>query len=652
MNTEGRSGYQGSFDFGNTKALEDYYAISSNAIGSAPSGQAVASRTSAAILSSLAHANSKAAVAKTSAAYARAVGSGFGMGGLYYGTGASAALAQEGQLTFASAISEGKARDLSSLSTMSLREAARASLGASALEGILSGSTALFAELDERDALAAEENADLSGVLDARSKWMLSMISPSANALGAACLLADLEGALEGSDGTLPMAPGDAVIAYPDLGEARLRDEDMVMGKLGLVPDIIGDTLNGTQAVSPALLLDDAFASLATMDVAAGDEAEAPPVVDETEPLTPPLAEKPADGEEPVTPPVAEEPTDEEKPVTPPVAEEPATPKSYIINYDANGGKICDGSSSLKATIVTDGANDVLSSADAVSKDGYTFLCWNTKANGSGIAIKGKCAVSSKNLRDMIYDKDLDSRHGADTTLYAQWVPNAVSDPNDPPSATTPVEPPAAGDDEPAIVEQPSQADSSGTRVPYPGEIFASSNADSSHASAPAAQSLRSSIAMAATVPLIAAVSGAGDIVGAVAEFLMNPPTINALQVSPVSSTQLVTLTSDQIAGTGDGQGGLGDLSTADATVVAGAVVAAVSIAGITAAVSGSVAASAAQSAVISSAATSAYAGVAGAASGAAGAAAADAAAEIAALAAVANKRRVRRFRRSHSVNQ
>jgi len=78
----------------------------------------------------------------------------------------------------------------------------------------------------------------------------------------------------------------------------------------------------------------------------------------------------------------------------------PPTPKVQVVTFNANGGKGAMGSEGHpKLAPLT---------PNRYTRAGYTFLHWNTKANGSGIT----------------YANDAPYSFGASITLYAQWKKN------------------------------------------------------------------------------------------------------------------------------------------------------------------------------------------------------------------------------------
>lgn len=77
---------------------------------------------------------------------------------------------------------------------------------------------------------------------------------------------------------------------------------------------------------------------------------------------------------------------------------------AYNVVFKANGGK-----GSMKKQDFAYGTKKALA-ANAFTRNSYSFVGWNTKANGSGKAYKNKQSV-----------KNLSSKNGASVTLYAQW---------------------------------------------------------------------------------------------------------------------------------------------------------------------------------------------------------------------------------------
>lgn len=83
-------------------------------------------------------------------------------------------------------------------------------------------------------------------------------------------------------------------------------------------------------------------------------------------------------------------------------------PHTYTIKYDGN---TATGGKTPSSTHVYDVAKNL--TANGFKKTGYTFIGWNTKANGSGTSYKDQQSV-----------KNLTAVDGATITLYAQWKPN------------------------------------------------------------------------------------------------------------------------------------------------------------------------------------------------------------------------------------
>ena len=80
---------------------------------------------------------------------------------------------------------------------------------------------------------------------------------------------------------------------------------------------------------------------------------------------------------------------------------EPVT--TYAITFDANGG-----TGTMDKQTVEAGATDTLT-ANAFTRDGYTFAGWNTAKDGTGTAYADKAEVKVE----------------GDMTLYAQWKANS-----------------------------------------------------------------------------------------------------------------------------------------------------------------------------------------------------------------------------------
>lgn len=78
-------------------------------------------------------------------------------------------------------------------------------------------------------------------------------------------------------------------------------------------------------------------------------------------------------------------------------------PSNYTISYNANGGS----GSMMPATVASGGTYTVLS--NTFTRAGYSFVRWNTQANGGGTEHAPNAAISNIS---------------ADITLYAQWSAN------------------------------------------------------------------------------------------------------------------------------------------------------------------------------------------------------------------------------------
>ena len=51
----------------------------------------------------------------------------------------------------------------------------------------------------------------------------------------------------------------------------------------------------------------------------------------------------------------------------------------YVFNYDANGGQLNTAGVQIEPTQATFGSNALFSTAASPARDGYKFLCWNTR---------------------------------------------------------------------------------------------------------------------------------------------------------------------------------------------------------------------------------------------------------------------------------
>lgn len=84
------------------------------------------------------------------------------------------------------------------------------------------------------------------------------------------------------------------------------------------------------------------------------------------------------------------------------------TPITYTIKYNGNGST---GGSTVSSSHTYDTAKAL--TTNGFVKDGYTFINWNTKIDGSGTSYTNKQSV-----------KNLTSTNGATVNLYAQWDDN------------------------------------------------------------------------------------------------------------------------------------------------------------------------------------------------------------------------------------
>lgn len=101
------------------------------------------------------------------------------------------------------------------------------------------------------------------------------------------------------------------------------------------------------------------------------------------------------------------------------------TEAKYTITYNANGatGSVVD------STNYASGSNVTIKSNTGMTRAGYTFVEWNTKADGTGIGyVANDTLVINEN-----------------TTLYAQWKIGAIIDPIKPITPTKPVVLPETG---------------------------------------------------------------------------------------------------------------------------------------------------------------------------------------------------------------
>ncbi|MDR3215164.1 MAG: InlB B-repeat-containing protein [Bacilli bacterium] len=87
-------------------------------------------------------------------------------------------------------------------------------------------------------------------------------------------------------------------------------------------------------------------------------------------------------------------------------------PYHYQITYEANGGKgtLTDNNSPY----LENSSVIVLSNKDQITRDGYTFIGWNTKSNGKGITYQAN--------QEFIIENNM--------TLYAMWQKNKAGEDN------------------------------------------------------------------------------------------------------------------------------------------------------------------------------------------------------------------------------
>jgi uncharacterized repeat protein (TIGR02543 family)/LPXTG-motif cell wall-anchored protein len=81
----------------------------------------------------------------------------------------------------------------------------------------------------------------------------------------------------------------------------------------------------------------------------------------------------------------------------------------YTVAFDANGGMGTMSNETMSYGV----ARELF--ANAFVRDGYTFVSWNTKADGTGTAYSDKVSV-----------EDLTAEDGAMVTLYARWTSDAA----------------------------------------------------------------------------------------------------------------------------------------------------------------------------------------------------------------------------------
>ncbi|WP_251197352.1 InlB B-repeat-containing protein [Anaerotardibacter muris] len=98
---------------------------------------------------------------------------------------------------------------------------------------------------------------------------------------------------------------------------------------------------------------------------------------------------------------------------------------TYTFKYDLQGAQAED-ASAFTSTSATFGEGTAATSGDTLKKDGYKFLCWNTSPDGQGVAIHNTDALVDDKLHTMFLIDALKDTSGAETTLYARWVPTSA----------------------------------------------------------------------------------------------------------------------------------------------------------------------------------------------------------------------------------
>ena len=86
------------------------------------------------------------------------------------------------------------------------------------------------------------------------------------------------------------------------------------------------------------------------------------------------------------------------------------TTEIYTLTFDANGGE-----GKKMDTLTLEYAEYKILPTTAFKRDGYGFVSWNTKADGTGTAYKDKSQITLKD----------------NTTLYAQWIEYVSSEGNE-----------------------------------------------------------------------------------------------------------------------------------------------------------------------------------------------------------------------------
>lgn len=104
---------------------------------------------------------------------------------------------------------------------------------------------------------------------------------------------------------------------------------------------------------------------------------------------------------------------------------------------------------------VSYGCKDILTKAAALKRDHYLFAGWNTRADGTGIALGTDETLAALINAGILADKD-----GASSTLYAMWTLDTAADPNehpnDPSTPNVPVTDPLRPTTPPAPPADPS----------------------------------------------------------------------------------------------------------------------------------------------------------------------------------------------------
>ncbi len=95
------------------------------------------------------------------------------------------------------------------------------------------------------------------------------------------------------------------------------------------------------------------------------------------------------------------------------------TSETYELNSSNNIRKISWASTTTYTFTYNEIYNPVNASTFGLSKDGYTFIEWNTKADGTGISIN-----QSTDYYATYYYPNLATTTGGTVTLYAQWEAN------------------------------------------------------------------------------------------------------------------------------------------------------------------------------------------------------------------------------------